>query len=194
MNVKLKFRILFLSFLFIKIIKSEDQEWVNMKFKYVKCKVLDNSTIKMNKCFIKPYSWNVSTLNIDVDLFKLVRGPIIVEASLFYRYITTFRPIHPTVRFDWCAVMKGYGVMDALMKWILSFFKDTIKPIMHECPFVPGNIFLPNITLAVKNLQANQLFPSGMFKISGSIIVNDDKIVSLDTHVEVSTRMMYDGK
>lgn len=89
--------------------------------------------------------------------------------------------------------MKGYGVMDAMIKWIVGFFKNSVPQIFHPCPF-SGKLYLPNITLSVRNLPAEQLMPTGLFKFSAAFILNGSRSMTLDTHVDVSTRLERDGK
>lgn len=52
MKNALKIFIIILTLLFVK---TENQEWVNMKFKYVKSKNLDPNLLELNKCYVKPY-------------------------------------------------------------------------------------------------------------------------------------------
>lgn len=136
-------------------------EWINMKFKSVKCKTNDSSYGKLNKCYVKPYSWNVSTLNLQFDIKKVLRAPIFVECKLSYKYITIYRQVYPTVTFDFCAVMRGDGMLEKLALFVISLFKDSIPQLLHPCPFLTGRMDLPNISLNVKELPMDKLIPTG---------------------------------
>jgi hypothetical protein len=114
---------IFISFcgIYFEIIQS--QEWINMKFKSAKCKVFDPSYGAVTKCYVKALSRNISTLNIVANITKVTKAPIFIECKAHYRFNTITRQIYPTTTFDFCAVMRGDGLVEKLTILVISFFK-----------------------------------------------------------------------
>jgi hypothetical protein len=164
------------------------QEWINMKFKSVKCKNLDPSYAKLYKCFVKPISRNESTLNVDVDILKVMKAPIFVESQLLFRYTTISRPIYPKITFDFCAVMRGDGVVEKFTLFLISFFRDSIPQLFHKCPFY-GRMNLPNITLNVKSLPMDKLLPTGIYKAFIATIHNKTRTFEMEIQVEIASKL-----
>jgi hypothetical protein len=164
------------------------QEWINMKFKSVKCKNLDPSYSKINKCYVKPISRNVSTLNLDVEILKVMRAPIFVESQLFLRYNTISRSIYPKITFDFCAVMRGDGIVEKFTLFMINFFRNSVPQLFHKCPF-SGRMNLPNITLSVKSLPIDRLLPSGMYKAVIGTIHNNTKTFQMEVQVEIASKL-----
>jgi hypothetical protein len=185
MSLKLKFLLICV---LVSNTTSAEDEWINMKFKSVKCKIWEPSYAKFDKCFVKPISRNVSTLNLDYNILKVVRGPIIVESQLFYRYTTIYRPAYPKLKFDLCAVMRGDGLFPKFALFIISFFKDSAPQLFHKCPY-SGRMNLPNITLSTKTVPIDRLLPTGIYKVYIGIIHNETLISTLDIQIEMASRL-----
>jgi hypothetical protein len=178
-------------FLFCAIflqISSYGEEWINFKFKSVRCKIMEPSYVKVNKCFVKPISRNISFLNLDYDILKIVRGPIFVEVELFLRYVTIFRPIYPKVKFDFCAVMRGDGVFEKFVYFIIGMFKDSVPQLFHKCPFM-GHLSLPNVTFNVKSVPVDRLMPAGLYRCFLGIFQDKTYVTSVDIHIEISSKL-----
>jgi hypothetical protein len=164
------------------------QEWINMKFKSAKCKVLDPSYGVVSKCYVKAYNRNVSTLNIDANITKVAKAPIFIECKAHYRFNTITRQIYPTTTFDFCAVMRGDGLVEKLTLFVISFFRDSIPQLFHKCPFY-GPLQLYNITLSTRDLPIDKLLPSGIYKIGVTIIHNNTRAFTIDVQVEISSKI-----
>jgi hypothetical protein len=180
-------KIITLLFLVIVFKDSADcQEWINVKFKSVRCKILDESYGKMNKCFVKPISRNLSTLNLNFDIIKVVRAPIFIETKLFYRYITITRQIYPTTTFDFCAIMRGDGLFEKMTLFIIDLFKDSVPQLFHKCPFA-GPLNLMNITITKSTVPIEQLFPRGTYKVFIGIIHNNSRVYQMEIQLEIAS-------
>lgn len=186
-DIDMKFFNFFLIFFYIGFIVN-CQEWINMKFKGVKCRILAPSYGVLNKCYVKPISRNVSTLNIDFDILKVVRGPIMIEALIFLRYGAISRQIYPKITLDFCAIMRGDGAIEKLALFIISFFRDSVPQLFHKCPFT-GPLKLYNITLNVTSLPLDKLLPTGLYRTIIGISHNKTKVASLDILVEIASRL-----
>jgi hypothetical protein len=162
---------------------------MNMKFKSAKCKLFDTSYGNVSKCYVKAINRNVSTLNIEAFIHKVVRAPIFIECKAYYRFNTITRQIYPTTTFDFCAVMRGDGLVEKLTLFVISFFRDSIPQLFHKCPFY-GPLSLPNITLTViKDLPVDKLFVAGIYKVGVCIINNNTRVFNLDVQVEIASRL-----
>lgn len=185
--------VIFLTLMGMSDIVSEmEHSWIHMKFKSVKCKVLDPSYLNLKKCFVKPISRNVSTLNLAADILKIARGPIYIEARILYKYMTIFRQVHPTITFDFCAVMKGDGFFEKLVELIISFFKDSVPQLFHPCPFLTGYLDVSNITFNVNSLPLDKLIPSGTWKINATIIIGAKRSRAFAFEVQVAILSMME--
>jgi hypothetical protein len=185
MSLNLKF---FLICVLISNTALANDEWMKMKFKSVKCNIMEPSYAKTLKCFVKPISRNLSTLNLDFELLKIIRGPIIVETQLFLRYLTIYRPAYPNVKFDFCEIMRGDGMFNKFALYLISFVKDSVPQLFHKCPF-SGRLELPNITLTSKTVPIDRLLPAGIYKVSLDISQNRTLIAKIDIQVEVASRL-----
>lgn len=189
--LKTKFSVI-LSIFIIILIKnqttSEYSSWINLKFKSVKCFLFDPTYAKFNKCYIKAVSRKLSTLNFHMEVLKIVRGPINVEVDFFLRFNTITRQIYPTVRFDWCAIMRGDGIMEKFAEFILSLLKDTIpQEYFHKCPYLPGPYNLSNVYFNISELPLSKMLGTGLYKLNITIIHRNSKLGTMAVAAEVSS-------
>jgi hypothetical protein len=170
--------------------RGEELEFVSFRFKSCRCKSLNESVVAVRYCRVKAYSRTVATLNIVIDILKTLRGPIWVETQIKYKFNVIYRQIYPTVKFEFCSIMKNKGGgMEKLVNFLISLFRESVPQLFHECPYKVGLLNMTNITVTENNFPASKVVPSGMWKFILTMSLNTSKFYYEEFEVETKSSM-----
>lgn len=164
-NIAMKTQVIFICVLtkVIFIFAEEEKEMV-MKFLSAKCQSFDPAWVKITLCRVKPYSRNLSALNLVVELTKDLSEPMDVTIDIFRKDVTRFSQFWPTVRYEYCSGRRnGFG---KFATFILDAFRKSVPQMFQLCPYNAGIHAWRNITMDNnRKYPLSQWIASNVFRL-----------------------------
>ena len=186
MDLKLLIFIQLLTFSDVKCARPAENFKEGSRFQSIKCSA-NNSTARVNYCFIKAVSRKIVTLNVGVKLLKSINKPLYVQLILYFRYGLIYREVINTKKQEWCDIMDGKST-NLYFSHTIAQIKASAPGLFHKCPY-EGDVDVKNLT--VDDHKAFDIFPEGFYK--NSLMVFDKNIepffsLNLTSHLKSSLK------
>ena len=164
-------------------IKKNQESFVEgSRYRGVQCKV-DNSTIELIYCYIKPYSRKISFLNLGVKFVNPLKKPIYVQLISNYQFGSGYREVVNSGKQEWCSVMEETNT-NPFMKVVVEVVKENpvAKELFRQCPY-EGELEFKNFsTTSIKMYEA---LPAGFYRFDVNVFKDDKLIFSLKINEEI---------
>lgn len=178
---KMQVRKVLLSYLIFIFIK---QDWGNnlkSNFRSVKCKVPNDTILKVRSCIVK-LSVNSSKLVLNLTFPQPLRKPLLVKFDTSYKQKDAFHKILEMPEFELCAAMQSENSSSPLidsMTHLLS--NNSFNAIVKGCPYF-GDI---DMAIAIDDSKLSSIVLTGLYKIDILLKRKSSKVFAISANVEV---------
>lgn len=162
--------------------KNQESFVEGSRYRGVQCKV-DNSTLELIYCYIKPYSRKTSFLNLGVKFVNPLGKPVYVQLISNYQFGSGYREVVNSGKQEWCSVIETTN-SNPFMKVVVEVVKENpvAKELFRQCPY-DGVLEIKNFsTTSIKMYDA---LPAGFYRFDVIVFKDDKMIFSLKINEEI---------
>lgn len=170
--MKFKIFLILLAFLSLKPTLFNSQRVQNTRFKSLKCYTENKSAIDIRYCRVK-VTRNASFLSMNWTWLQTFTKPITLRAWMSYKYGNIYRQVVRVPGFEICEMLRNYELLPPFIKAFFDVFGESFRPVLKGCPY-HGEM---NLMVALDDTKWPSIFPTGMYKIEGTISSESPKYV-----------------
>lgn len=176
--------LIFTSFYSATASTKKNQESFNEGSRYrgIQCKV-DNISIELKYCYIKPYSRKISYLNLGVKFLNPIEKPIHVQFISNYQFGSGYREVVNSGKQEWCSVMEASS-SNPFMKVVVEVIRENpvAKELLRQCPY-EGELVIQNFTTT--SIKMYDALPAGLYRFDVNVFKDEKQIFGLKLSEEV---------